>query len=86
MENVFYRVSADDGMGGERYLGYASGDKADIIKYFEAYKPYKDAAIYVSEIKVVAVTPNMTRRATGLLSEKEQIEKRLEQINNALYS
>ncbi|AZA73561.1 hypothetical protein [Chryseobacterium indoltheticum] len=84
MENIFYKVSADDGMGGERYLGYASGIKSDIIKYFEPYKPYKDATIYVNEMKVVFVTPEMAKHTDVLLSEKEQLEARLKEINNAL--
>jgi len=84
MENTFYKVSADDGMGGERNLGYASGVKADIVKYFEPYKPYKGATIYVNEMKVVAVTSNMASNTGVLLTEKEQLESRLKEIDNAL--
>ncbi|MDN5413999.1 MAG: hypothetical protein L0F84_05510 [Lactococcus raffinolactis] len=84
MNNIIYRVSADDGMGGERNLGTASGEKNDIIKYFEPYKPYKGSTIYLSEISLINVTSEMANKAQILLAEKERLENKLKEINNAL--
>lgn len=84
MKQTIYKVSADDGMGGERHLGTASGNKDDIVKYFQPYRPYKDATIYVYEIQLVIVTSEMANNTGILLSEKEKLEIRLKEINNAL--
>lgn len=84
MENTIYKVSADDGMGGERGLGYASGQKEDIIQYFTPFKPYKDADIYLAEVNYVSVTPEMAAKNKLLLTEKQKLENQLKKVNNSL--
>lgn len=79
---IIYKVSADDGTGGERHLGTATGNKSDIIRYFESLKPYKGATIYLRDIELISVTSEMANNSEVLLSEKEQLENRLKEINN----
>lgn len=81
---IIYQVSADDGMGGERNLGFAAGEKSDIISYYEPYKPYKDASIYLREIKVNIVTGSMAENIQILNQEKIMLEARLKQIIDQL--
>lgn len=83
-QKIVYQVSADDGTGGERNLGYAAGQKSDIIAYYEPYKPYKEADIYLREIKVNIVTEKMSEYIQILNQEKIQLESRLKQIKDEL--
>lgn len=84
MKQTIYKVSADDGMGGERNLGYASGNQLDINTYYTPYKPYKDAGIYLREIKVNIVTGRMAEDIEILNQEKTRLETRLKQIKDEL--
>jgi len=81
---IIYQVSADDGMGGERSLGFAAGEESDIRSYYETYKPYKDASIYLREIKVNIVTGRMAEDIQILNQEKIRLEARLKQIKDQL--
>lgn len=83
-QQKIYQVSADDGMGNERQMGYASGDKMDIKIYYTPYKPYKEAEIYLREIKVNVVTGRMAEDIEILNQEKIKQENRLKQIKDQL--
>lgn len=83
-QKIIYQVSADDGTGGERNLGYAAGDESDIKTYYEPYKAYKDAVIYLREIKVNIVTGKMAEDIQILNQEKIRLERRLNQIKDEL--
>lgn len=84
MKAIIYQVSADDGMGGERQLGLAQGNKKDIENYFYPYKPYNTAELYVRELQVLVITPEMANTNNTLQSEKAKLESRLKEINEAL--
>ncbi|WP_126654101.1 hypothetical protein [Chryseobacterium aureum] len=81
---IIYQVSTDDGMGGERNMGFAAGNESDIKTYYEPYKPYKEADIYLRKIEVNIVTGEMAENIQILNQEKIRLESRLKQINDEL--
>lgn len=83
-QKIIYKVSADDGTGGEISLGYAAGDETNIKTYYGPYKPYKEADIYLREIKVNIVTEKMAEDIEILHQEKTRLEIRLKQIKDEL--
>lgn len=78
-----YKVSTDDGMGGANHLGYVSGEIEDIKKYFE---PKKVNEIYLDEIPVKEITPELADTTDSLNHEKKKLEVRIKEINEILNS
>ncbi|WP_284464882.1 hypothetical protein [Chryseobacterium sp.] len=76
-----YKVSTDDGMGGSNHLGYVTGEKEDIIKFFE---PKKQTEIYLNEISVKEITPELANETDNLNQEKKTLEERIKEINELL--
>lgn len=78
-----YKVSTDDGVGGANHLGYVTGSELDIKKYFE---PKKLNEIYLNEILVKEITPELANTTDNLNQEKKKLEVRIKEINEILNS
>lgn len=78
-----YKVTTEGDCEGRsiRTLGYCTGDPADIQKYYEDQKTYQ---IYIDELKILQITPDMVDQKQDLLKRKTEIEKELQSINNFL--
>ena len=64
-----------------REIGYATGDPADILAFYDDQKMY---GIDLEEIKVVKVDPQAVNDRRALLEEKLEIKKRLQTIEGVL--
>lgn len=64
-----------------RTLGYAQGEKIDIINFFSPKKYYD---IHLQEITIQNITPALAFRSKELNEEKQKLENRLKEINTML--
>ncbi|MGV2452454.1 UNVERIFIED_CONTAM: hypothetical protein POZ17_19785 [Ralstonia mannitolilytica] len=80
----FYEVTTDDGMGGSKFLGYATGHKEDIAAYFGHKKVRPEYQIHFRELNLVNVTGIMGQQNEKLSREKMELQKRMDEIENIL--
>ncbi|WP_223559594.1 hypothetical protein [Chryseobacterium lathyri] len=75
-----YKVTTEGDAEGKttKSLGYAQGDRQDIIDFFSPQKYYE---IHLEEITIQNITPALAYRSKELNEEKIQIENRLKEIN-----
>ncbi|WP_185269587.1 hypothetical protein [Chryseobacterium bernardetii] len=82
--NKFYEVTTADGMGGSKFLGYASGTKEDILKYYQHKKVCPVYDIYFRELSLVDVSSEMAEENEKIFLQKMELQKQLNDLNQKL--
>lgn len=83
MTEKIYKVTTEGDCEGRttRHLGYAKGNIDDIRVYYQDKKTYE---LRIEEVDVINITPQSANEKKQLLTEKENLERRLKNINERL--
>ncbi len=80
----FYEVTTEDGMGGSKFLGYATGLKEDIAAFFTYKKVRPEFQIYFRELNLLNITGAMVEENDKLCLEKIELQRRIDEIESLL--
>ena len=78
-----YKVTTEGDIEGRttRILGYCTGDKIDIAKFFDSLKYY---SLQIEPLQVQEITPDSANHKAHLIAEKKNLTDRLKEIEKQL--